>query len=111
MVQVVLLLLLRSAVMASLFAVSARRKAAAVAVVAWSACWGIPTYAGQADGTARPLSAQPKLDHELSTRAALGASWRQTRVIVEMNGKPLPSELRSYQRAHLDLIDAYVLEL
>src|SRR5213075_1711248 len=55
------------------------------------------------------LAAQElKLDRELTTRAALGAAWRQTRLIVQLNGKPLPSELKVYVRARLD---AYVLEM
>ena len=52
-----------------------------------------------------------KLDQELSARAATGAAWRQTRLIVRLNGKPLPPELQVYRRAHLDLIDAWVLEM
>ena len=58
-----------------------------------------------------PVAQPRKLDRELTSRVALGAGWRQTRLIVQLDGAPLPSELKPYQRAHLDLIDAYVLEM
>src|SRR5258708_6101066 len=92
-------------------AAPAARKTATFATLAVSLCYSCSALAGQSDSPSPRVSAQLKLDHELSARAAVGATWRQTRLIVQLNGKPLPPELQLYQRAHLDLIDADVLEM
>src|SRR6185369_8181572 len=100
MAQVVPLLLLSASDMRPTLAAPAARKTAFAAL----ALLFFHSFRAQAAPT-------PKLDHELSARAAVGASWRQTRLIVRMNGQPLPAALLAYQRGHLDLIDAYVLEM
>jgi serine protease AprX len=87
----------------------------AIAALALCLACASSATAGQANrsgGSSRPRVAQPrKLDRELTSRVALGAGWRHTRLIVQLNGASLPTELKPYQRAHLDLIDAYVLEM
>src|SRR5207237_7719947 len=107
MVQVGPLLLSSASVMDLISAAPAARKAVAFGALALSLCWSWSATA-QTGGTSRRLEAQEfKLDRELTSRAALGAAWRQTRIIVQLNGKSLPPELKLYQRARLDLIDAY----
>src|SRR6185436_21195344 len=101
MAQVVPLLLPSESVMRPTLAAPAARKTATFAALALSVFYSSSAQAAP----------KPKLDHELSSRAAVGASWRHTRLIVRMNGQSLPSGLVAYQRAHLDVIDAYVLEM
>src|SRR5215510_12433941 len=86
------------------FAAPAARKTATFAALALSLFYSGPALA-QGRGAIR------KLDQELTARNAIHATWRQTRLIVRLNGKPLPPELQLYRRAHLDLIDAWILEL
>src|SRR5262249_29637547 len=91
-------------------AAPAARKTAAFAVLALSLSLfsSSPTFAGQAG---KAFGNPHKLDQELAARLTTGATWRQTRLIVRLNGKPLPAELERYRRGHLDLIDAWVLEM
>jgi serine protease AprX len=58
-----------------------------------------------------PAMREAKLDRELARRASVAASWRRTRVIVRVEGKDLPSDLKKFQKARLDLIDSFVLEM
>src|SRR5262245_2680298 len=89
-------------------AAPAARKTAAFAVLALSLFSSSPTFAGQ---SGKAFGNPHKLDQELTSRIATGATWRQTRLIVRLNGKPLPAALQAYRRSHLDLIDAWVLEM
>src|SRR6476620_3033365 len=101
MAQVVPLLLFSASVMRPTLAAPAARKMATFAALALSFFYSSSTQAAP----------KPKLDHELSSRAAVSAAWRRTRLIVRLNGQSLPAQLVAYQRGHLDLIDAYVLEM
>jgi subtilisin family serine protease len=89
-------------------AAPAARKTAVFAALALSLFFSSPTFAGQAG---KAFGNPHKLDQELAARLATGATWRQTRLIVRLNGKPLPAALERYRRGHLDLIDAWVLEM
>ncbi len=109
MAQVVPLLLLSASVMSLLVAIASSskdgdfRRAGPVVVLF--------RHVRSPRATRRAGRIRTNWINELSARAATGAAWRQTRLIVRLNGKPLPLELVPYRRAHLDLIDAYVLEM
>jgi len=90
------------------FAAPAARKTAVFAALAISLFYASSALA---QGTPARRGNSQKFDQELSSRAQLSASWRRTRLIVRLNGKPLPPELQIYQRGRLDLIDAWVLEM
>ena len=101
MAQVVPLLLLSASVMRPTLAAPAARKTTTFAALALSFFCSLSAQAAP----------KPKLDSELSARAAVGASWRHTRLIVRLNGQSLPVELQTYVRGRLDLIGAYVLDM
>ena len=101
MAQVVPLLLLSASVMRPTLAAPAARKTATFAMLAMSLFFASNTQAAP----------KPKLDNELSSRAAVAASWRRTRLIVRLSGQSLPVELQTYVRGRLDLIGAYVLDM
>src|SRR5207237_4089360 len=87
------------------------RRKPTIAALALLLAWSSGAMAGQRhpakSSSGHSGATVYKLDEELTTRAALGASWRRSRVIVQLDGSPLPSDLKQYQRSHLDLIDAY----
>src|SRR5262245_1265273 len=101
MAQMVPLLLFSPAVMSPHLSRPAARKTATFAALALSFFYS--SYAQAAPNL--------KLDKELSSRAAMGASWRRTRLIVKLSGQSVPPELQTYLRGRLDLIDAYVLDM
>src|SRR5262245_2525447 len=90
------------------FVAPAARKAVVFTALALSLFYGSSALA---QGTPVRRGKPQKFDQELSSRAQLAASWRLTRLIVRLNGKPLPPELQVYQRGRLDLIDAWLLEM
>src|SRR5262245_26562729 len=73
--------------------------------------------AGQApNGSNRPNhfsgAGNEKLDEELSRRAFVSSSSQRSKVIVRLQaGQSLPAALTAYQKARLDVINAYVLDV
>jgi serine protease AprX len=65
------------------------------------------------DVAAQPRRGRGKLDQELTRRSSLAASWRHSKVVVQLvEGQTLPAALKQYQKGdHLGLINGYVLDL
>ena len=88
----------------------AERRSKAVwgrAATTWTAAFFMFTLAASAAAQGN----DDKFDNELKARAAVGAGWRRTRVIVQTDGSELPPSLRQYQQKSLKMIGAVVLDV
>src|SRR4029078_13175984 len=92
MAQVVPLLLLSASVMRPTLAAPAARKTTTFACLSMSLFLASNTQAAP----------KPKRDNELTSRAAVAASWRRTRLIVRLSGQAPPVELQTYVRRRRD---------